>query len=813
MLTIVPKQADLKSVDIVEPRTSIGTHNSNTMVIQSASVSEFHAEFHLQNDKIVLIDLGSESGTTINGETVSGRVKVKHNDVLKVGDVELKLIDPEQKPDSKSTEVRSITSGWLLVGKPDSLLPGELPIEGVMTVGRDKDCDFSIPVSHISRRHAQFEITGGSLKVKDLGSTNGTTVNGETITETELNPGDIICFDTEEFLILGPVKEEPATENKTRLRDVVTQVKKVEDVQPGIVEDDYKVISEGATVVERVWKESGAKAANKTVVMSPVQVDAGGKTQAIPVIDKKLMASLECKTSPMSGTKFDLLKSINTVGRTGNNDIEINEASVSSKHAQIIYKNGSWVIQDLDSYNGVFVNNKKCKSKKLKNGDAINFGRVQLVFSNKTASDVSNSVKKVLSGIKVPVLLVKTIVLLVVVSVISEFAYNYISKLEFDNDFELHLAWENISADRVNPSRPAVFDINNDGIDDVVITSENGMVEIIDGGNGFKLSSFDSGINLYSSPLLIDVGADNTMDIVNVSSDGQVLAFDINGNQLWSNTDVQGQLFVAQSVAVKINEDNVKDIVLPTEKNGIVILDGNTGKQYMQLDQIQGKITTQPIVRDINRDGVTDIVAITDTNQIVAFSIQNAIIRKLWEVNIPPVLTAALKFGEIKNHGVIFVATQNSGVLALNSYTGGKIWQSKIDGLLFSEPVLVDTDGDKINDAVVQTTYSGNVVALDTTKGNQLWDITLPNKIQVKPVVINNNTNDSDKLLFADTEGMIHTVKIENGYVSNSKKINIADRFVVSPVLRHGKLNAAPSLILTSQNGNVSLFRTGTDNK
>ena len=47
MLTIVPNQADLKSVDIVEPRTSIGAHASNTLVVQSASVSDFHAEFRV----------------------------------------------------------------------------------------------------------------------------------------------------------------------------------------------------------------------------------------------------------------------------------------------------------------------------------------------------------------------------------------------------------------------------------------------------------------------------------------------------------------------------------------------------------------------------------------------------------------------------------------------------------------------------------------------------------------------------------------------------------------------------------------------
>jgi outer membrane protein assembly factor BamB len=170
---------------------------------------------------------------------------------------------------------------------------------------------------------------------------------------------------------------------------------------------------------------------------------------------------------------------------------------------------------------------------------------------------------------------------------------------------------------------------------------------------------------------------------------------------------------------------------------------------------------------------------------------------------------APLKYGQIKNHDVIFVATQNDGVLALNSYTGNKIWQSKINDLLLSEPVLVDTDGDNINDAVVQATFSGNVVALDTTNGNQIWDLTLPNKLQAEPVVLHKATNDRGELLFVDTEGEAHTVSIENGDVINSTTIKKADRFVVSPVLRNGTNKDSAALIFTSQNGNVFSYEIG----
>ena len=47
-----------------------------------------------------------------------------------------------------------------------------------MVIGRGEDCDVSIPLGFISRRHCRFVYQGGELLVRDLESLNGTFVNG-----------------------------------------------------------------------------------------------------------------------------------------------------------------------------------------------------------------------------------------------------------------------------------------------------------------------------------------------------------------------------------------------------------------------------------------------------------------------------------------------------------------------------------------------------------------------------------------------------------------------------------------------------------
>ncbi|MHB8902418.1 MAG: FHA domain-containing protein [Thermoguttaceae bacterium] len=67
------------------------------------------------------------------------------------------------------------------------------------TIGRNPDCDFQIESPKVSREHAVISSQRGGFQIKDLGSTNGTTVNGQRIGQTDLNDGDIVVIADLEF--------------------------------------------------------------------------------------------------------------------------------------------------------------------------------------------------------------------------------------------------------------------------------------------------------------------------------------------------------------------------------------------------------------------------------------------------------------------------------------------------------------------------------------------------------------------------------------------------------------------------------------
>jgi pSer/pThr/pTyr-binding forkhead associated (FHA) protein len=67
------------------------------------------------------------------------------------------------------------------------------------TVGRVSDNAFEIPEASVSSHHAEILLRGSDVVVRDLGSTNGTFINGEKITEAVLKPGQTLRFGTVEM--------------------------------------------------------------------------------------------------------------------------------------------------------------------------------------------------------------------------------------------------------------------------------------------------------------------------------------------------------------------------------------------------------------------------------------------------------------------------------------------------------------------------------------------------------------------------------------------------------------------------------------
>jgi pSer/pThr/pTyr-binding forkhead associated (FHA) protein len=104
------------------------------------------------------------------------------------------------------------------------------------------------------------------------------------------------------------------------------------------------------------------------------------------------MPILSLKFKETAIEEYQLQKGLSlTIGRRRNNDVVIENLAVSGHHAKIDSVGDNFVLIDLQSKNGSFVNEKIINSHWLKHGDVINIGKHSLVFSYTEGEQINNS--------------------------------------------------------------------------------------------------------------------------------------------------------------------------------------------------------------------------------------------------------------------------------------------------------------------------------------------------------------------------------------------------------------------------------------
>jgi len=86
-------------------------------------------------------------------------------------------------------------------------------------------------------------------------------------------------------------------------------------------------------------------------------------------------------------TTHELTEDIVTLGRVSDNVIQIEDASVSSHHAEIIASGKQYILKDLNSTNGTRVNNHSFTEGPLRDGDHVRFGQIEARYASDNPED------------------------------------------------------------------------------------------------------------------------------------------------------------------------------------------------------------------------------------------------------------------------------------------------------------------------------------------------------------------------------------------------------------------------------------------
>ncbi len=209
MLKLHFKDSRQAPIWLVEERFTIGQDRRNQLALSDDGIAAFHAEIRQESGLYYISDCDSEGGTFVNDERISARYQLRSEDRVRLGEVELLMVDP-----AKSKPKAEATQRWFL-----QVIKGEhegkkFHVSGSMTFGRSVKCELCFSDAELSRRHCEFFLKGDVLEVKDLASANGVMVNGEKLGAAVLQPGDQVRMGSVTLLVIGPKIEAQQSEDE-----------------------------------------------------------------------------------------------------------------------------------------------------------------------------------------------------------------------------------------------------------------------------------------------------------------------------------------------------------------------------------------------------------------------------------------------------------------------------------------------------------------------------------------------------------------------------------------------------------------------
>ena len=89
---------------------------------------------------------------------------------------------------------------------------------------------------------------------------------------------------------------------------------------------------------------------------------------------------------------FEMDKPVVTIGRNKNNDVHIDNLGISKKHARIVKKQDGYVLEDLNSTNGTWLNNEKITSAVLSGKDVVTIGKYTLLVVSSVGRDATQDI-------------------------------------------------------------------------------------------------------------------------------------------------------------------------------------------------------------------------------------------------------------------------------------------------------------------------------------------------------------------------------------------------------------------------------------
>jgi pSer/pThr/pTyr-binding forkhead associated (FHA) protein len=363
-------EIDGERYPIAAGETVIGSALDSTVVLEGEGVRPRHAVVQgMQGGAAAIRVADPDAEVRVNGVRLgSDPTPLLHGDKIEISGQELLVVDATRAGSTQMFDSGAFAdlarptgqkgartrSGGRLVCLTDGR---EYSVgSGPLSFGRDAGSDVVVSGNEVSRNHAEIRNEADGYLLLDL-SVNGTYVNGERIGKTHtLARADVIRIGNDEFRFYADAAG-PASPGATPAEPAPSQPE---------------------TASASAAAPPGA-AQRLSDTMHGIPEEPQRNTPPAP--EAAPLASLLFRSGEFKGRRLPIRVPVANIGRGDYNDVVINDASVSTMHAKLQRREAIWILSDLGSTNGTFVEGDRLSGElALTPGTTLRFGDVIALF-------------------------------------------------------------------------------------------------------------------------------------------------------------------------------------------------------------------------------------------------------------------------------------------------------------------------------------------------------------------------------------------------------------------------------------------------
>ena len=388
----------------------VGRDSGLAVAIPLDGVSRQHARIYWDGRAYWLEDLKSTNGTLLNGQRIL-RDRLRHLDVITLGKT-AEVIFVMRAVERGLVRQHGIVRASLVADSPDAL-PYEIGM-GEVTVGRSPACNIVADSGAVSKVHVRLERTVDQLVLQDLGSSNGTFVNGAKVMTALLSDGDVILLAGVEPYRVRIEMGEVTSGSGVRRRVAAAEAPEGEELPRFSTEWKTRFEwdsgeREAIASLQREWEEKTTQKqpavkppaaaappaspprrapAPKTPPPPAASLAPAPKTPPPPeaTVVKPVLAPIAAPLAEVRlvGSDYDLSVTspgAHVLGRAADAPLRVKHATVSRTHARVILSEDRQTasLEHAGGANGTRLNGRAIdKAEPLSDGDEIGIGEVTL---------------------------------------------------------------------------------------------------------------------------------------------------------------------------------------------------------------------------------------------------------------------------------------------------------------------------------------------------------------------------------------------------------------------------------------------------